>query len=123
MRKNSLKREFKDYLLDVNYAIDSIRKFTEGFDFNKFEKDEKTIFAVIRAFEIIGEAVKNIPVKVKNEHKEIPWRIMAGMRDKLAHEYFGVNKKVVWRTAKEDIPELEKKMINLLQELKINRLI
>ncbi len=123
MRKSSPKREFKDYLLDMVYSIERIEKFVEGFDFEKFRQDEKTIFAVIRAFEIIGEAVKNIPAKIKSKHKEIPWKIMAGMRDKLVHEYFGVNKEVVWKTIKEDIPGLKDKMFDLLNEFKINRLI
>lgn len=92
----------------------------ENFNFEKFEKDEKTIYAVIRALEIIGEAIKNIPASVKRSHKEIPWKDATAMRNKLIHEYFGVNIKVVWKTIKEDIPELKEKMSELL---KINKLI
>ncbi len=101
-----MKREYKDYINDVIEAIERIEKFTKGFTFEEFEKDEKTVFAVVRTLEIIGEAVKNVPVSVKNEHKEIPWKKIAGMRDKLIHEYFGVNNKVVWKTIKEDIPSI-----------------
>ena len=123
MRKNSSKRDFKDYLLDIAYAIESIENFIHGFNFEKFENDEKTIFATIRAFEVIGEAAKNIPAKFRKEQNEIPWKLMAGIRDKLIHEYFGINKKVVLKTAKEDIPDLKDKMNRLLKELDINKLI
>jgi len=101
-----MKREYKDYINDIIDAIERIEKFTKGFTFEEFEKDEKTVLAVVRTLEIMGEAVKNVPVSVKNEHKEIPWRKITGMRDKLIHEYFGVNNKVVWKTIKEDIPNI-----------------
>lgn len=71
-----------------------------------FKKDDKTVFVVLRALEIVGEAVKKIPITVKNKYKQIPWRKIAGMRDKLIHEYFGVNILVVWKTIKEDMPGL-----------------
>ena len=123
MRKNSPKREYRDYLTDIVYAIEKIEKFTKGTNLERFKKDEKTIFAVIRAFEIIGEATKNVPAKIKNEYKKVPWKLMSGMRDKLVHEYFGVNKEVVWKTVKKDIPDLKDKMDRLLSELKISKLI
>jgi uncharacterized protein with HEPN domain len=70
----------------------------------RFSNDPKTIFAVIRALEIIGEAVKNIPHSIKERYPEAPWRAMAGMRDKLIQGYFGVNLETVWKTVIEDIP-------------------
>lgn len=75
--------------------------------FEGFKQDEKTVFAVIRALEIMGEAAKNISEEIKEKHPEIPWRNITGMRDKLIHEYFGVNKRVVWDTIKEDLPGLK----------------
>lgn len=78
--------------------------------FEGFQQDEKTVFAVIRALEIIGEAAKNISEDMKAQHPEIPWRNVAGMRDKLIHEYFGVNNKVVWDTLQEDLPGLKEKI-------------
>lgn len=123
MKKTSTKREYKDYVADIADSIEKIERFVVNFDFEKFEKDEKTIYAVVRAIEIIGEAVKNIPASVKKSHKEIPWKDATAMRNKLIHEYFGVNIKVVWKTIKEDIPELKERISELLKELKINRLI
>ena len=74
--------------------------------FDEFTKDDKTVFAVVRGLEIIGEAAKNIPSDVREKYAIIPWREMAGMRDKLTHNYFGVNLLVVWKTATQDIPAL-----------------
>ena len=96
-----MKREYKDYLFDIVDAIEKIENFTEGLSYKDFESDDKTIFAVIRAFEIIGEAVKKIPKKIRDENKNIPWKLISGMRDKLVHDYFGVDIKVVWKTIKE----------------------
>ena len=123
MKKTSSRRDYKDYLFDINDTINKIEKFCKGFNLAKFKQDEKTHDAVIRRFEIIGEAVKNIPARVKNKYKEIPWKEMAGMRNKLVHEYFGVNTEVVWKTIKHDIPDLKKKVDALLKNLKIKKLI
>ena len=121
MKKRSPKREYKDYVLDIYYSTEEIRKFTEGFSFEKFQNDKKTVYAVVRAIEIIGEAVKNIPSSVKSKHKEIPWRDAADMRNKLIHEYFGVNLKVVWRAVEKDVPELKSKMFELMNELNLKK--
>jgi uncharacterized protein with HEPN domain len=79
-------------------------------------KDEKTQYAVIRAIEIIGEASKKRPKSLKNKYSTIPWREISGMRDKLIHDYFGVNQKVIWKTVKEDLPVLKKQIIGILNE-------
>lgn len=89
------KRNFTDYLRDILDAIEKVETFTQGMDYEQFVKDEKTVFAVIRALEIIGEASKNIPNSVKDRHPSLPWRDMAGICDKLIHEYFGVNMAVI----------------------------
>jgi len=72
----------------------------------QFLEDEKTQFAVVRGLEIIGEAAKKIPASIKAKHPQVPWREVAGMRDKLVHDYFGVNAEVAWRTAVEDVPRI-----------------
>ena len=80
-----MKREISDFIKDILDAIDDIEEFIEGLDFDAFQKDKKTIYSVIRAIEIIGEASKNIPDSVRKENPNIPWKLIAGMRDKLIH--------------------------------------
>lgn len=101
MRNHSL------YLKDILTAITSIEEFVKGMDFDEFRKDDKTSSAVIRKFEIIGEATKKIPESLKKKYPEIPWKEMAGMRDKLIHFYFGIDYKLVWQTIKHRIPQIK----------------
>ena len=100
-------REYVDYLYDILDAIEKAADFIEGMDFNHFSEDDKTVFAVVRALEIIGEAARKIPPSVRAQYLEIPWREITGMRDKLVHDYFGVDLAVVWKTVKEDLPGLD----------------
>lgn len=111
-------REYKDYIVDIIDAIEKTESFVKGMNFEAFEKDAKTTFAVIRAFEIMGEAVTKIPSSVRHKHKNIPWKEMAGMRNKLIHEYFGVKARVVWKTIKQDLPKIKPHLQSLLHDLK-----
>lgn len=100
-------REYVDYLRDILDAIEKAEQFVEGMDFDRFSSDYKTRFAVIRALEIIGEASKKLPETVKRQNPDLPWREIAGIRDILIHEYFGLNLQVIWKTLKEDFPKLK----------------
>ena len=112
-----MKREIGDYIQDVIDATSKGMRFVKGVEYEDFIHDDKTVFAVIRAIEIIGEAVKNIPDDVKDKYPEIPWRDMAGMRNKLIHAYFGVDIKRVWKAIKEEIPPLKPVFEKMLEEL------
>ena len=84
--------------------------YTKDYNFSKFKKDFKTIDAVIRNLEIIGEASKVLPLEFRKVHKNIPWKEIAGMRNKVTHEYFGVDEGILWATVSEDIPALLKEI-------------
>lgn len=93
-------RNYQLYIQDIIDASEKIIEYTNGLTIEKFKKDDKTSSAVIRKFEIIGEAAKNISEKIKQEYPEIPWNDMVGMRNILIHGYFGVDYKIIWDTIK-----------------------
>lgn len=112
-----MKREYGDYIEDIIESMNKIKEFTKNLSYQDFEKDDKTIFAVVRALEVIGEAVKSVPKQIKEKYPEIPWKDMAGMRDRLIHEYFGVKIDVVWTTIEDEIPVLKPKFQKILKDL------
>jgi len=111
------KREYRDYLHDIMSSVNDIEDFVEGMAFEQFEKDRKTLNAVVRSMEIIGEAAKNIPVAMRDKYGELPWKNMIGMRNKVVHGYFGVNVKTLWNTVKDDLPPLKKLVQKMLKDL------
>jgi len=110
------KRDYWDYINDIFDSIGEIESFTGAMLFEEFEKDKKTINAVVRSLEVIGEAAKKIPGSMRNKYPRIPWKKMTGMRDKLIHEYFGVNKEILWKTAKDELPLLKFLIQDMLKE-------
>lgn len=101
-----MKRAYDDYLYDMLENAEKALDFVGGMELDQFFEDEKTSYAVVRALEIIGEAARKIPEDVRASIPELQWREISAMRNKLTHEYFGVNMKVVWRTVREDLPPL-----------------
>lgn len=110
-------RLVQDYLRDILDAMDKAEKFVIGMDHHDFTEDDKTVYAVIRSLEIIGEAVKKIPSNLRRGYTGIPWKSLSGMRDKLIHDYMGVSTEVVWKTVKEDIPFVYPMISKMLEEI------
>lgn len=111
------KRVYLDYLRDMLDATEKALRFTTGMTFPAFIEDDKTAFAVVRALEVLGEAAKKVPKSVRDRYPGLPWRAMAGIRDKLIHEYFGVNLQVVWQTVQEDLPSAKKTLAHIVTDL------
>lgn len=99
-------RDLRDYINDLIEACEDILSFTRGMSYSDFVADKRTVNAVIRSLEVIGEATKKLPMSFRSAYPNIPWKQMAGMRDKLTHEYFGVDKEMLWQAAKTHIPEI-----------------
>ncbi len=110
-------REPNLYLSDILEAIAAIERFVEGLEFEDFKKNDEKSSAVIRKFEIIGEAAKNLPDNIKQIYPDIPWKEIAGFRDKLIHFYFGIKYDLVWHTIKNRIPQIKPLISKILERL------
>jgi uncharacterized protein with HEPN domain len=110
--------EVLDYLDDILEAVEKIERFTSGMRYEEFVEDAKTVDAVLRNFEVIGEAAKNVPEEVRREYSDVPWSEMAGMRDKLIHGYATVELQIVWTTIQEELPTLGPQIESVRDELK-----
>jgi len=101
---------------DILASIERIIEYTINLDFEQFRSDPKTFDAVVRNFEIIGEAAAHVPEEIVADHSEIPWQDMRDMRNVLAHEYFGINENIVWDTIQDDLPPLVSQLKSLLEK-------
>lgn len=112
----SEERILLDYLNDILESIADIREFTAGMSREDFCNDKKTIKAVVRSLEVIGEALNKIPYNVREMYPEIPWQETIAMRNRLIHEYFGVDLDIVWQTIEDDLLPLDKTVKKIIEE-------
>jgi len=99
-------RNWRLFLEDIIGSVEKIGRYIEGMDRDSFAVDDRTVDAVVRNLEIIGEASKSIPDNIKAAHPEVPWHRMSGLRNVLAHEYFGIDLGIIWKIVKDNLPEV-----------------
>ena len=109
-------KNYKVYLQDIKEATAKIEKYTKNLSFQEFKNNDLVIDAVVRNLEIIGEAAKKLPDQAKQKATDIEWKKIAGLRDILIHEYFGVDLEIIWDIIKNKLPELNKKVNQILKE-------
>lgn len=110
-------RHYGDYVRDILQSIDEADDFTRGLSFEAFSQDRRTVNAVIRSLEVLGEAANKIPKPLQRRFSEIPWKWIIRMRNKLIHEYFGVDLEIVWEVIKTDLPPIRPYVVRMLAEL------
>ena len=111
-------REVRDYIEDLVNQIEKIEEFVSNItDFEDFQQNEIVVYACIRAFEIMGEAAKHVPVDIRQIYPQIPWRTIAGFRDVLIHAYFGIDEQIVWKSIQEELPKVKPIFQQILQDL------
>lgn len=108
-------RDYRLFLNDILDSIEKIEEYTSGMDFRKFTSNQMAIDAVIRNFEIIGEAAKNIPDDVQTKYPSVPWNKMKAMRNIVIHEYFGVDVNITWKTIRKSLPNLKAKVLEAVE--------
>jgi uncharacterized protein with HEPN domain len=113
-----MKRNLLPYLKDILDNMELASQFTGGMSYEEFCQDTKTVYAVIRCLEVMGEAAKNIPLVTRRKYPDIPWKEMAGMRDKLIHGYSGVDPHKVWMVIRDYFPLLKTSITGMLEDLK-----
>jgi uncharacterized protein with HEPN domain len=109
-----MSHEFLDFVEDILDGMIKAEELLEGVSYTQFENDYRINFAVVRALEIIGEATKRLPEELRQRYPGIPWKGMAGMRDRIIHGYDNVDLQIVWDVVKRDIPEIKPKIKQIL---------
>ena len=113
-------RKDADYIRDIQDAIIRIADYIKGFTYDDFLADGKTKDAVVHNIEIVGEATKNLGNRIRNKYQQVPWKSMAGMRDRLTHGYFDVNYEIVWNIVKNELTILYNQIIEILAKEKLD---
>lgn len=114
-------RDIKIYLEDIRESVIKIREYTKGFGIDQFRSDPKTVDAVIRNLEIIGEAARKLPEDLRAKDAPSEWRKITSLRDILSHEYFGIDSEMIWDIVSEKLPSLDSAVSRLLTQAKISR--
>jgi len=109
-------RDWKFRLEDMVESIDLIEEYVKNMDRNSWSQDRKTIDAVIRNLEVIGEAAKHLPAELQERYPDIPWFHIQGMRNLLIHEYFGVDTDILWQTIEKDLPSLKSRILEIIAD-------
>lgn len=112
------KRDWSLFLQDIHASSKKIILYTTDISLPVLLKDHKTYDAVMRNLQIIGEAIKHLPAEIRAEYKNVNWKKAAGLRDIVVHEYFGINRDIIWDVIKNKIPELEKEVKKILKDIK-----
>lgn len=110
-------REVLDFLRDIWEYAGKAQKFAEAVNWEQFQQNEEKVLAIIRTLEVMGEAARHIPPEFRAQYPQVPWRGLTGMRDKVIHDYTGVDLEVVWQTVHRDLPSLQSEIGRILQEL------
>lgn len=109
-------RNYRNYLEDILKSAVKVSRYTDGMSFEDFLADERTMDAVVRNLEIIGEAAKNVPLEVRSRYPDIEWRKIAGLRDILSHTYFKVSEAILWDVVQNGVPPLAEKVKQILED-------
>jgi len=111
-----MQRDYRAYLEDILEAAGAAREFVAGMGKDELAKDRRTRDAVVRNLEIIGEAAKKLPAQTRRDHPEVEWKKIAGLRDILVHDYFGIDMDIVWDIVQNKLPVLVEQVQRILDE-------
>jgi uncharacterized protein with HEPN domain len=114
---NPADRKYSLYIEDMVISIKRIEEYIDNKDFSEFKKSYMIVDAVVRNFEIIGEAAKNISLEIQLKYPEVPWKKMVGLRNLISHEYFGIDYEMIWEITKKSLPQNKSDLEKILKEI------